>query len=327
LTDYDEIGLRKDDPQGARFDRYAKEPPAEPWACILDDDGIKYRRGLVAQRLRPGWWPFAYADPDREHAARRPLRGENVAQECGVASVRLSPDTTYYAWRNEYVLAGPDSKVPHRARARLELWVRPQGMGGVVVTCEANFDLKTQTCVLSRVGDDWPDRLKAQAEAKASKLTAFFSAAMAGRDAIDGPEFPLTSRDRWDAAKRVRAEMIRAYCEANDLTFKADSIPDRFTVGGKWMTDAEIAARYLPGLFTDSWAEATRRQATHSGRQSVFTQGALTGVPDRSESCAHGLPGGADFPHALPASAAVTSSRRAQRSATRDVQARPGRRS
>lgn len=159
-------GTGHDDPAGAEFDMYAVEPPPEPWSYVLDDCGITYRRGLVAQRLRRGWWPFAYAEEGREQSARRPPRGDRVPPECGVAHLRLTPDTEYRAWRNEIVLAGPDTMVAHLASARLRLRVRQQGMGGIVITCRMRLDLQAQTAAVDRTGDDWPAELTAQAETK-----------------------------------------------------------------------------------------------------------------------------------------------------------------
>jgi hypothetical protein len=68
-------------------------PPAEPWRYVIDSYGdVLYRRGLVPPKLRRGWWPFADADPDAEHRLRHPLRGDNIAAECGAKPVR-SPAT------------------------------------------------------------------------------------------------------------------------------------------------------------------------------------------------------------------------------------------
>jgi hypothetical protein len=113
------------------FDMYALPPPEGDWSYVLDQNGIAYRRGLIALRLRRGHWPFAYEDPAREHRARRSLDRHapkgRLPLECGAASVRLSPHTACYAWRNELVSIHPDPAVPHLAKALLSLWIRPQG--------------------------------------------------------------------------------------------------------------------------------------------------------------------------------------------------------
>jgi len=261
-TDYRKLGLTDDDPKRAEFDMYAKEPPAGEWGYMVDDYGIKYRRGLVAQRLRPGWWPFAYEDAERERQARRPRHGDNVPQECGAAIVRLTPDTAFYSWRNEMVIADPDLKVPHLAQARLTLWVRPQGMGGIVIDCDVTFDLKARTYSFADngerwfagIGADWPAELKEQAESKAAKLLAFFLAAMDARD--NGPERPVTGHDRYNRQMQVWTERIRAYCAEHGLKFE-DGIgggSEAFRIDGEYMAVGRIAAKYLPDLITESWA-------------------------------------------------------------------------
>jgi hypothetical protein len=189
------------DPAGSEFDMYAEKPPSSDWSYILDDYGIQYRRGLVAQRLRPGWWPFAYADSNREQEDRH-RHYPPVPMECGSAFIRLAPDTKYWAWRNEYVSVAPDGKVPHLASASLDIYVRPQGMGGITVPCGVQLDMKAQTYTLTRVGDDWPPELVAQAEGKAAKLLAYLVNAIAERDS--GRERPETAHERYDA-KRVKA--------------------------------------------------------------------------------------------------------------------------
>ncbi len=255
-TDYRKLGLTDEDPGGAEFDGWALEPPVGDWRYMVDDYDIKYRRGLVAQRLRPGWWPFAYADPDREQQARHPVRGGNVPQECGVRYVRLTPDTRYYSWRNETVLAGPDHQVPHLAEAHLTLWVRPQGSGGIVVTCNAGLDLKARTFTLTGIGGDWPAELKEQAESKAAKLLAFLVAAMDARD--NGPERPFTGHDRYNRQIQIWTERIRVYCAEHGLKFvdEACGSGEAFRIDGEYMGVGQIAAKYMPDLLTESWAEA-----------------------------------------------------------------------
>lgn len=195
------------DPAGARWDMYAVAPPEGDWAYILDDYGIKYRRGLVAQRLRPGWWPFAYDDPKREHQARRDRRSGPVKQECGAAHICLSPDTAFYAWRNETVSVFPDFEAPHLAAARLTLYVRrgsveygTAGGGGMVIVCHALFNLAKQEVTVTGMGDDWPHSLREQAEHKAAaKVLDYLIAAIKERDT--DRERPETAHERYMASK------------------------------------------------------------------------------------------------------------------------------
>ncbi|MEU8310450.1 hypothetical protein AB0C84_43490 [Actinomadura sp. NPDC048955] len=175
------------------FDGYAVPPPRCDWEYALDDVGVRYRRGLIALRLRPGQWPFAYHDPDFEHRFRRG-RGDPVPPECGVASIRVAPDCDDYSWRNEYVLARPSRTVPHHADASLTLWVRPQGMGGMVTRCSVHLDLLEATYRIEHLHPALPDEVKQQAETKAAKLLAFLLAEVKNRDGAT--ERPLQVADR-----------------------------------------------------------------------------------------------------------------------------------
>lgn len=185
------------------FDMYGVQPPPGDWAYELDDFGVIYRRGLVAQRLRPGWWPFADASPEREQGARRGHRYPPIAPECGARSVRLSPGTEYRSWRNETVIVHPDMRVPHLAAAHLTLWVRAHGMGADVTYCNVAFDLKAGTFEL---GECIPE-VKDQAESKAAKIAAFLAAAVAERDT--SAREPATAYGRW--AARVGCVMHAGY--------------------------------------------------------------------------------------------------------------------
>ena len=194
-ADVPALGVRAGDPEGTEFDMWAVAPPCEPWSYVLDDDGIRYRRGPF------GWWPFAYAGEAREQSARRYW---SAPADCGVACLRLAPDTEYRSWRNEYVLAEPDRTSPQLASARLTLWVRKQGLAGMVVRCRVQLDLRAQAFTIDRAGHDWSAELTAQAETKAAKLLAFLAAARAERDATDGPEVPVTAWDLDQERQRSR---------------------------------------------------------------------------------------------------------------------------
>ena len=171
-----------------------------------------------------------------------------------MAHLRLAP-TEYHASRNEIVLAGPDTMVAHLASARLRLRVRQQGMGGIVITCRMRLDLQAQTAAVDRTGDDSPGRSPRKPRPKAAKLLAFFVAATAERDAIDGPACPVTAGGLEQQRCAARANRIRAFCAANGLACQAADQPGpwsdkQFLINGHLMSAHEIAARYMPDLFT-----------------------------------------------------------------------------
>jgi hypothetical protein len=200
------------DPARAVLYTYPGPVPAEPWAYELDSGPnlIKYRRGLVCQRLRPGWWPFAYADPAMEQQARH-RTSKPVAQECGVAGIQLSPDTEYRAWGDESVTVSPDTQVPHLAGIRyLYIPVRVQGSCRVVVYCSVALNLLDGTWQLHGADDDWGP-LTAEADSRSRKIMEFLRAAIAQRDAGNGPAAPLTAYERYMAAKQRQALRLRAY--------------------------------------------------------------------------------------------------------------------
>lgn len=186
------------DPEGAEFYLHPAKPPESDWAYILDDSAISYQRGIL--------WPFRSAErtgvrSDREmirawqRAGRK--RGENwqVGPGCGWRNVRLSPDTEYRAWRNEYIGVWPDTREAHKASADLHLYVRPQGQGAVVLNCTLILDLRDMTGTvttwpiegspagLDGFSEDFPEALKAQATEKKVKILAFLAETMARRDA------------------------------------------------------------------------------------------------------------------------------------------------
>lgn len=175
------------------FDMYAAPPPRRDWEYALDNTGIVHRRGMVARRLRPGWWPFAYEDRDREHLFRRRI-GPPVPVECGVATVRLAPDCAVYAWGNEYVHVRPSHTVPHHAEASLTLWVRPHGLGGVVTHCDVHLDLLANTYRIEGLNAAVHDDVTKQAEMKAAKLSAYLAAEVKNRDG--DRRRPVTVADR-----------------------------------------------------------------------------------------------------------------------------------
>lgn len=149
----------------AKFDMYAVPPPKGDWGYDLDEMGVRYRRDTL--------WPFS----------------RDV--------VRLAPDTEHYAWRNEYVLVGVRDG-GERAEATLNLWVRKQGRGGMVVDGVhvtlfldgiANWNGKQWECE----ADGMSAKLLDQLTAKSRRLCDFFRDHMRARDA--DPDLEAPARD------------------------------------------------------------------------------------------------------------------------------------
>jgi hypothetical protein len=229
--------------EATEFDMYAQEPPNSEWDYVIDELGIAYRRGLVAQRLRPGWWPLAYADPEREHRARR-RDYPPVAPECGAAGVRLAPDCKLYAWRNETVVVGPDHKVPHVAHASAYLWAGDRR----ILRCRLQLDLKAQTYTLGELPEDTRPEIRAQGESKGAKLVSFFAAACEARDGSEAR--PVTAWDLEEGRKARRVELIRAYCAEHGLPFRRPEYSDdHFVIAGERLSIIQVAVKYLPDLF------------------------------------------------------------------------------
>jgi hypothetical protein len=167
------------DPAGSEFDGYAQPVPDGEWSYALDDSGIRYRRS---------GWPFGC---ESRHS-----------RELEPSTVRLAPDTDYRSWRNEYVLLYPGrfgewshEATPERAHAYLDLWVRKQGMGGIIVPrVEVEIDLEAE---VARVADDCPDVVRGQADMKAARLLAFLQAHIARARTPRGRRTPRTAHDAW----------------------------------------------------------------------------------------------------------------------------------
>jgi hypothetical protein len=226
-------GIHEGDPTGAEFDGYAKEPPAEPWGYVVDEARpVAYHHPLIPPRLREGYWPFA--DPAGEYTA---------------VSVRLAPDCRDYAWRNEYVLVWPDKETPYLAEADLDLWVRPQGMGGIVLNCSVRLNLRAGTYEVTRLPEDTPAEVREQSEGKARKLLAYLAAECAARDACER-KAPVTASELEAARRARRHEAVRAYCAGHGLTYApVEFQPEYAVVGGERLMMFQIAAKYIPDLF------------------------------------------------------------------------------
>lgn len=231
----------------AKVDGYAVEPPAGEWSYVIDGSPVIYRRGLVAQRLRRGWWPFAYVGSEREQRERHGDRREpgRVAQECGVAIMRLSPDTRNYAWRNEYVIIGPDRKVPHLAHASVTLWAG----GRLTLPCHIHLDLQAGTYAVEGLPDDAPAGVRAHADLKGARLVAFLATACAERDASTDRQ-PATTAGLEEERERARHEKIRAYCAEHGMTYApVEGWAEYAVINGERLPLYQVAARYLPDLF------------------------------------------------------------------------------
>lgn len=233
--------------QATKVDGYALQPPDGEWGYVIDGSNVIYRRGLVAQKLRRGWWPFADRDTDQEQRERHSGRYGVIPQECGWASVRLSPDVRLYSWRNEYVLAGPDLTVPHMAHASAHLWVEPRR----TISVEYHLNLADHTWTIDRLPDDAPQHVRDQANAKGDRLVAFFKAACEARDGTDRE--PVTAA-QLEAERRARYhEKIRAYCAEHGMRYAPVEGWDEYAViDGERLALFQIAARWLPDLFGDS---------------------------------------------------------------------------
>lgn len=156
--------IRGTDPAGSTLDRYALPEPEGEWAYEVDKSGVHYG---------PGRWPF-YRDG-------------------GPVIVRISPNTEYRSWSNQYVLVGPTAD-PRIVSALLHCYVRPQGKGGIVRSVRVEFDIVADTFKLI----DCPAQITWQAATNAKRILGLIIAARADREVYARP---LTAYDRWKAAQ------------------------------------------------------------------------------------------------------------------------------
>jgi hypothetical protein len=119
-----------------QFQPWATPPPRGDWAYIVDEFDVTFA---------PGWWPY------RHHNELR--------------CVRVSPDSEYRAWNNQYLALypNPDATVT----AYLQLWLRRQAMGGKVAYASATIDIRAQR---ASVNGACPAAVKDQAGIKAQRL-------------------------------------------------------------------------------------------------------------------------------------------------------------
>lgn len=173
--------ITEQDPPRSRFDGYAVPTPEGAWKYALDDFGIAYRRT---------GWPFAPAEPTRGRD------GNPIT----VRSIRLAPDTAYQSWRNEYVMLSPgrsdtfdSAGTGPWAHAWLKLWVRPQGMGGIVVPTTIDINWQTETV---DIDPDCPPALRDQATLKGHRILEFL-AEHQRLARTRGQRTPVTAHSTW----------------------------------------------------------------------------------------------------------------------------------
>ena len=139
--------------------------------------------------------------------------------------MRLSPDTAYYAWSNEYV-----SVVPRRfarAATTLDLFVRQRGGGAVIVPCRIGFDLLFDTFT---VGDSCPPQLREQATSKAQKVLDLITAARQERDTYLRPWTAHNQYPHHQAATRGEPSTIEREQRNQPLPQQSDVAADVLVV-------------------------------------------------------------------------------------------------
>ncbi|MEB3023353.1 MULTISPECIES: hypothetical protein [Mycolicibacter] len=188
------MSVYENDPVSSKFDGYAVPTPPGDWRYALDESGVFYRRE---------GWPFG-REPSRVSACQASGIRSAQAWKLVPASVRVSPDVAYQSWRNEYVLLHP-GRLPEYvgtteednefAHAYLDLWVRKQGLGGIVVPRVAiELDMHTSTV---RVDAKCPAEVRGQAELKARRLLEFLVEHQEKARRPRGRRAPGTSHDAW----------------------------------------------------------------------------------------------------------------------------------
>jgi hypothetical protein len=134
--------------------------PSGSWAYLVDDYGIGYG---------PGWWPYyRVGKPD---------------------SVRLAPDTAYYAWRDQYVLAGPADTA---ATSHVTVTLALPGDDGRTVRCQVYLDLRDRSVT---VPDTVPAAARPGAQEKGQRVLDLLLAARAERRR--GASAPVPAHERW----------------------------------------------------------------------------------------------------------------------------------
>lgn len=149
------------------FDLYGVQLALGGWTYALDDTPVVYG---------PGWYPFhrqlqrTEPHPDSPLLTRMASTGRTVP-----TSVRISPDTDFRSWRNEYTLLHP---YDHRVHAHLTLFVEPRGTGAMTRRVTAEIDLRTSHVTIPA---QCPDHLREQARVKAERAMDLLAAARTER--------------------------------------------------------------------------------------------------------------------------------------------------
>lgn len=166
------------DPEGSEFYSFPARVPEGEWAYAVDDFGMAYDRGTP-------FWPFRYANEGQQRAVIEGWKRKGFPSEegCGWRAIRLAPDTEYCSAGQNYVTVYPSNEHPAKAWAGVCLYVRPQGMGAITVSCLLDIDLDAMTATYRNLGPALPEDLKAQAEEKKTKILALLAEHIARRNA------------------------------------------------------------------------------------------------------------------------------------------------
>ena len=149
------------------FRGFVSKEPVEPWGYDVDDHGITYG---------PGWWPW-YRHYEWSRLAPAGIRP---------ASLRLSPDDTYEAGDQRYVLTWPND---NGCELDLSWMTRRQGLGGMVRKGFVRLDRDLR--IVSSVPADAREIIEARVE----KFHTLYRRAIAERDA--GQKAPVTMHEKW----------------------------------------------------------------------------------------------------------------------------------
>lgn len=152
------------------FDGYGWMLDLGSWSYILDDWGIAYGTGA--------WYPYSQ-------------------------SVLLAPDVDYRAWRNEHVRLCPSPTDPKMVTARMHLTLRPQGMGAMTVSVDAELDLSTGATAFRP--DDVTGDLRVHALTKTRRIHELLAAERSRRDGTPRRRrrTPVTAHQRWVASRKT----------------------------------------------------------------------------------------------------------------------------
>lgn len=204
------------------FDGWAIPPPTSDPPYAVDDAGLTYGAGP---------WPFRRFDDGH------------------LATVRIAPSSEYRAWRNEYVLVHPNED-GSGAEAQLQLWLRPQGMGGYVLRVNVTLDLARDAYSFAPLHHA---SLQARAESKAQRILDLVGVARRERDR--GATRPTTAAE---TAKRVEAV---ASVEADSFAYT------RRDLDAHWFQTAIDEARLV-------WERRIEQYVTQRGDQGTCVLGA-----------------------------------------------------